>query len=271
MRMRRPSTSRRLFHLFVALTVLLSGVPGSYGTERASQSAGPQRALHPGQTATLLPDGRWLFVGGEDDTGPLAKAIVWDPTQETVTPLDPAPRHARAWHSATVLPDGTVLLFGGRGVDGEVVAEAEVFSPTTRTFTALSTYGLTPRAHHSATLLTDGQVLVAGGVSAQGDVLPTAERWDFRDPRSAIPNPQSLLVARRDHTAVLLAEGTVVLWGGSDASGQPLRNEELYDPIQQSFTGFPLSQSPAVLNSELRTPNSSRDSELFRARITDRS
>jgi len=165
MRMSRPSPYHRPFHLFVALTVLMSGVPGSYGTERTTQSAGPQRALHPGQTATLLPDGRWLFVGGEDATGPLATATVWDPARETVTPIAPSPQRARAWHSATVLPDGSVLLFGGRGVDGDVVTEAEVFTPTTQTFTVIAALGLTPRAHHSATLLTDGRVLVVGGVS----------------------------------------------------------------------------------------------------------
>ena len=66
-------------------------------------------------------------------------------------------------YGTTVLPDGTILVFGGIGPDGHLVATAERFDLATGQSQALVT-GLAPRAHHSATLLTDGRVLLAGGV-----------------------------------------------------------------------------------------------------------
>ena len=138
-----------------------------------------------GQSVTLLPDGRWLLLGGEGENGPDAQARMWDPQSGELTFLGTLV-HARTGHSATVLPDGTVLIFGGIGRDEQLVEDAEVFMPETKTFTSLATPGLTPRAYHTATLLTDGRVLLAGGVSSRGETLNTAELWDFHTPHSAL-------------------------------------------------------------------------------------
>jgi hypothetical protein len=189
--------------LFTA-TAGLQGAGGSAARQTNSTSG---RA---GQSVTLLSDGRWLFVGGEGVTGPEATATLWDPQTETILSLA-QPLYARAWHSATVLPNGNVLLFGGIGAEGQLVEQAEVFTPETHTFTTLTSTGLTARAFHTATLLTDGQVLIAGGISATGETLATAELWSPENPQSAIGNPQSLTTARRNHTAVLLSDGTVLL------------------------------------------------------------
>ena len=191
-----------------------------------------------GQSLTLLSDGRWLLVGGEGPQGPVATALIWDPHTETLVPLA-QPLHARAWHSATVAPDGSVVIFGGVGVDGHLVADSEVYVPTTQTFTSLPTLPLTVRAHHTATLLTDGQVLIAGGIASNGEILNTAELWDFRTPQSSLLVPHSLTSARRDQTAVLLPNGTVLLWGGTDQTGAELAGGEWYDPATQTWTALP--------------------------------
>ncbi len=72
---------------------------------------------------------------------------------------------ARVYHSATVLPDGTVLILGGIGADGRIVSQAESFDPQTHAFSVVSSAPV-PRAFHTATLLTDGRLLITGGVSA---------------------------------------------------------------------------------------------------------
>src|SRR5262249_45288173 len=75
----------------------------------------------------------------------------------------------RGGHTATLLPNGKVLIIGGRS-DGS--GRAELFDPVSRSF---STTGemITPRRNHTATLLADGRVLIAGGFLNSGN-LPLA-------------------------------------------------------------------------------------------------
>jgi hypothetical protein len=83
---------------------------------------------------------------------------------------------ARAWHSATALSDGRVLIAGGgdsslfSGLDS-----AELYEPASGTFTATGSMG-TARNVQTATLLSDGRVLIAGG-SGGSDYSASAELY----------------------------------------------------------------------------------------------
>ena len=106
-----------------------------------------------------LDDNRILIVGGwGNNTHP----EIFDPTTMMFAPTS-GNTATRAWHTATVLPDGTVLILGGIGSDGRVVDQSEVFDPRSQKFQLLSSSAPIPRAFHSATLLTDGRVVVAVG------------------------------------------------------------------------------------------------------------
>jgi Kelch motif len=87
----------------------------------------------------------------------------------------PAPRAACACSTATLLPDGRVLVAGGTG-DSEVGATAEIYDPKTGTFSPTGSM-TAARISHTATLLADGRVLVAGGSDEYGLVAP-AEVYD---------------------------------------------------------------------------------------------
>ena len=89
---------------------------GDAGSFSPTGSLAQPRGLH---TATLLPDGRILVVGGGDD-GDLASAEVWDPTTASFSPTG-SPAEAQGG-TATVLPDGRVLFVGD--------ASAEVWEPS---------------------------------------------------------------------------------------------------------------------------------------------
>jgi phosphotransferase system IIA component len=147
----------------------------------------------------------------------------------------------RAGASATLLPDGRVLVAGGIG-DSGASATAERFSPDGGAFMSAAPMQAA-RANHTATLLANGQVLVAGGASADGTAIAGAELYD------AVNNvwlpAGSLNTARRGHTATLLSDGRVLIAGG-DSAGAAVDSLEIYDPITQQF-------SPAGTMSSART------------------
>lgn len=207
------------------LLSLFSGIP-------QSQTRTPD--LLPGQSSTVLPDGLWLLTGGESLGGPQSTVAIWNPSTGTTTELGVSLQSARAWHTATVLPDGSVLIFGGIGNNNQIISRSELFDPSTQTFTNLSSPGVTPRARHTATLLPDGQVLIAGGVGVNDQSLQSAEIWDTVSPSATVV--QSGITPRQNHTATLLGDGRVLLWGGTDSTGGALQNGELFDPTTRLFT-----------------------------------
>src|SRR5437899_8899585 len=72
-----------------------------------------------GQTATLLPDGRWLVLGGAETIGPVGTAWLVDLERGIQARFPTGLTTPRAWHTATLLPDGSVLVVGGIGPDGK--------------------------------------------------------------------------------------------------------------------------------------------------------
>ncbi|HEX3091820.1 MAG TPA: kelch repeat-containing protein, partial [Candidatus Angelobacter sp.] len=191
-----------------------------------------------GQTATLLPEGNILLVGGSGPDGrPLADVVIFDVQrneQRSQTTLN----FPRSWHTATVLPDGTVLILGGIGADGLVVAEAEIFDPASGSLQILGSGAPLPRVFHSATLLTDGRVLIAGGAGPDGSLAGTAELWDPRQKTSSnVALPQGGL--RRNHRATLLVDGRVLLSGGKCDTGKLPPSDAVFDPQSQVFSSVP--------------------------------
>ena len=63
-------------------------------------------------TATLLPNGKVLVVGGRDSIGPIASAELYDPATGIWSSTGSL-NTGRDAHTATLLQDGTVLVAGG--------------------------------------------------------------------------------------------------------------------------------------------------------------
>jgi N-acetylneuraminic acid mutarotase len=198
------------------------------GTWTATGSLHVARFNH---TATLLPNGKVLVVGGfTSAVGYLSSAELYDPTTGTWS-ITGSLHNGRLWHTATLLPNGTVLVVGGQSSLENPLTSAEIYDPTTGTWSVTGNLNL-GRYYHSATLLATGKVLVAGG-STQSALYPgtgsqtnAAELYDPSTGTWAATG--SLNTGRFGHTASLLPNGKVVVVGGSSASA--LASAELYDP-----------------------------------------
>lgn len=64
-----------------------------------------------------------------------------------------------------------------------------------------------------------------------------------------------LLAARRAHTATLLADGRVLIAGGSDGTGAALASVEVYDPASRSFSFGGMLQTARVAHSATLMPD----------------
>lgn len=197
-----------------------------------------------GQTATPLSDGRTLLIGGEGSNEPQSSVFISDPRNREITPLPNGLQQARAWHSATMLPDGKVLVLGGVGAAGRVISAPEIYDPETGTSQPLTLPGLAARAYHTATLLTTGQVLVVGGWSGTGRALVRAELFDSRT-RTVGTLSGRLINGRQKHKATLLFDGNVVFEGGVGNNSERLSDAELYDTDTRSFNLTSLSSETA--------------------------
>ena len=138
----------------------------------------------------------------------------------------------RSQHSATLLPDGRVLIAGGGLGNASGLTSTEIYDPGTGTFRAAAPM-IAARRMHTATLLPDDRVLIVGGYGA-GGVLASAELFD---PRTGIFTATgSLTTARGGHTAILLSTGKVLIVGGYGWNSYPdIAPAELYDPVSGTF------------------------------------
>lgn len=177
-------------------------------------------------TATLLPNGKVLIVGGSNGTASaLRSADLYDLNTGTWEETD-SMTDARASHTATLLRNGKVLVAGGRDDAGQAVGTSEVYDPATKTWAKPVSTMKQARYDHTATLLLSGRVLVAGGVlDAEGEIIldstelydPEQGTWEAKDPMS---------YARSRHTATLLLPSGKVLVAGGTSSGSTSEAEE---------------------------------------------
>jgi hypothetical protein len=146
-----------------------------------------------GATLTELPTGEVLIVGGAsvDPSGNVTEVFdtieLYDPASSQFLPLDLRLDAPRAWHTATLLSDGRVLIVGGQtGPGGEgaaPVTSAAVVIEVGFTFSVRAvTEGMPEgegRAHHAATRLNDGRgtVLISGGIGPDGAPLSSVFRY----------------------------------------------------------------------------------------------
>ncbi|HYO52521.1 kelch repeat-containing protein [Archangium sp.] len=197
--------------------------------------AGMLNQLRFHHTATLLPNGKILVTGGGDSemgSNTLASAELYNPTSGTWS-FTGSMHAARRYHTATLLPNGKVLIVGGSDGNESLLASAELYDPATGTFTSVASMSVA-RTYHSATLLPSGQLLVAGGGGTKWDFAASAELYDptFNTWRAT----GNMSKPRRYHSATLLPNGKVLVAGGYHEYTGILYASELYDPASGTWS-----------------------------------
>ena len=138
----------------------------SSGTWSLTESPNFQRDGH---TATLLPTGKVLVVGGISDT----TAELYDPGTGTWA-ITGSTNSQHDVHEAVLLPNGNVLIAGGALGAGAVV-DTELYDTASGTWSVTGNMA-NARSAYRATLLTNGKVLATGGYN--GDTINSAELYD---------------------------------------------------------------------------------------------
>ncbi len=206
----RDAGSSALNHV---VTGLVNGVGYTF-TVTASNAAGNSAASNASNTVTPSLPAKWSSAGSLQ------------------TP--------RFLHTATLLPNGKVLVAGGTLMQGNgqtspsapvYLSSAELYDPATKLWTSAGAMA-TARSGHTSTVLSNGKVLVAGGQNTAGWTA-SVELYDFATNNwstgSALPTTRS------NHAAALLPNGKVLVMGGYDSSDRLHTDALLYDPSNATW------------------------------------
>ena len=154
----------------------------------------------------------------------MASAFIFDAatTSWSAAPALPSPR-ARA--QSHLLPDGSVLLVGGYGVNGPL-SDGVIWKPGTAAWTTTSTFG-PAREGASLASLADGRVILAGGVSTDGTGAILSSSVVFDQTTGLWANGPELVSPRAYAVAALVGTKTFLLGGyGSGGIQKPLDSLE---------------------------------------------
>ncbi|MBI5479257.1 MAG: hypothetical protein HY906_10395 [Deltaproteobacteria bacterium] len=161
--------------------------------------------------------------------GPEAVGVLRQGSTGGWLPAAPIPE-ARARHTATLLPDGRVLVAGGCDRSDDPIASVYLYDPAAEAWTSAAPLP-NGACFHAATLLATGEVLVAGGIQQ-----PSATSTSRYDPASDTWAPAAPLPEPRwSHCAALLSSGAVLVVGGSTAAGD-VASALLYYPVADEWS-----------------------------------
>ncbi|WP_210491497.1 kelch repeat-containing protein [Patulibacter sp. SYSU D01012] len=191
----------------------------------------PMGAGRENARAALLPDGRVLVAGGADQGGGsttfAASAETYDPRLGVWAPTA-AMTDARSQAGSAVLRDGRVVVVGGVNRSG-LVGRAEAYAPASGTWQVMGPALLTGNTT-AATTLADDRVLVQTDATATTPLL---------DPTTgAVTGEYALDVPRVQPTLTPLADGRILVAGGTVANGVRSPTAQLFTPrTRRTATG----------------------------------
>jgi hypothetical protein len=220
-----------------ALNVLSSAEIYDPTTGISSLTGSMVQARH-GHTATLLPNGNVLIVGGFIDGSVTGNGTTLASTAEIYNPVSGAftltasPIVARAYHTATLLPNGQVLIAGGATLGGSPspTSTVELYEPVGQTFTQAKNMMSAVRYNHAAILMNDGRVLISDGLTVAGSFGSGVGLDEIYDPNTPIftqvgPKEVTTNPTAQPTASILLQSGQVLA-----------DNQSIFNPGSNSLT-----------------------------------
>jgi hypothetical protein len=201
---------------------------------------------HRGATATLLPGGDVLVVGGDQTSVDLR-------VSPGVIATGAFMATARQGHAAVRLRDGRLLVVDSAAVGNpgpiacgpsgcptppDQTRSAEIYDPVTHQFTVTTGAPAFSRTSLVLALLPSGKVLVTGGYGTGGVLVPESEIFD--PATGSFHTAGKMLAARWSTRAASLPDGRVLVVGGAvDTSGNATDTTEIFDPKTETFSAGP--------------------------------
>lgn len=189
-------------------------------------------------TATRLDDGRVLVTGGvawdfiANDLAPIADAEIYEPLSGVWTTTG-AMVEARTGHTALLMPNGKVLVAGGRDANASLDT-AEIFDPATETWSAASPMA-GARSGHDMIEAWNWAPMVAGGFLG-ATALSTTEVFDaLTNTWTSVGN---LATPRGLHRLAELPGKQILAISGRSFTAGWTPSIELYDPATELWTFF---------------------------------
>jgi hypothetical protein len=205
-------------NVIVGLSILLFlAVTAGFGQFMGERSLTYSRNGH---TATWIPSHCWILIAGGEYSSTVWQTVELHSYTGGIIYAGPM-TSPRAFHAAVLLPDGGVLITGGKDSRGNTLNSAEIFDSNSRIFRTTNPM-MKARSGHTATALADGRILIVGG-DAEGTI-------ELFDPLSrTFTLSMGLEVPRRLHSAIRLDSGQILIVGGTDMNGAPLLSAEIVD------------------------------------------
>lgn len=210
-------------------------------TNRSWSSTGSMAIARTYFSMVMLPGGKVLVAGGctklnsNGCGGVTAAAEIYDPSTGKWSSTSPM-HAARGNLTATMLPNGRILVAGGINAANNPLATAELYNPSTGKWSQTGSLNVA-RDEHTAVLLSTGKVLVAGGENSASVTTnrtelynPSTGKWIFTG---------NLNSSRLEHTVTMLMNGNVLIAGGNNVTANTTRvlaSAELYNPSTGIWT-----------------------------------
>ncbi len=139
--------------------------------------------------------------------------------------------------STVTFPNGVMGLFGGHDPHGNgSYSKCYYFLPSAKKFLPFKNKMMEERSSSAAVLLKDGRVLIIGGFDiSRHKRFSSCEIFDPKTEKFTLLQPK-MQHERAEAAAVLMGDGTVLIFGGYEGEYSYLNTIERYDPVSNTFT-----------------------------------